>query len=415
MASIKFTKGIIENTPLPETGQAFLWDTEVRGFGVRFTPTARSYIVQARVKGRERRVTLGRHGALTLKQARNRALRELSKMSEGVDPVMTKKREQAHAVTLSEVVSAYLKDRRNLKPSSRADIQKHLDKSFSDWAEKPIAAITRDMVLKRFRELTDRGPAQANQAFRNLRALVNYAIGAYRTDGVPTIPENPVKAISDLKIWNYVKPRSGRIPTDKVGVAWNLLQELRTSPDRTTVSRTLADAVTFLLLTGCRWGEMAALQWKQVNLEDGSWFIADPKNRKAVTFPLSDVALDILKERPRKGDHVFPARTGEGHITDARHVLMEVSGAVGVPITAHDLRRTFRSIAGEVGVDFWKTKLLMGHKISGDVTIQHYTETNDLRYLKKDIQAVADWIVRQGAIAAAGNVVQIPVRTKGGR
>lgn len=408
MAAIKLTKNFVENTPLPETGQAFLWDTEVKGFGVRLTPTTRSYVVQARVKGRERRVTLGRHGVLTLQRARDKALRELSRMSEGIDPVVTKKREQAHAVTLSEVVTAYLKDRRNLKESSRADIRKHLVKSFSDWADKPIAAITRDMVLKRFRELSDRSPAQANQAFRNLRAWINYAIGAYHADGVATIRENPVKAISDLKIWNHIKPRSGRIPTDKVGVAWNVLQELRTTPDATTISRTLADAVTFLMLTGSRWGEMAGLTWDRVNLDEGYWFLPDPKNRTAVTFPLSDIALDILRERPRKGEYVFPDRTGKGHIQEARSVLATVSGAVGVPVTAHDLRRTFRAIAGEVGVDFWKTKLLMGHKISGDVTIQHYTETSDLRYLTKDIQAITNWIVRQGVIAAAGNVVVMP-------
>jgi len=413
--AIKLSKSIVENTPLPEKGQSFLWDLEVSGFGVRLTPTARSYIAQARVKGRERRVTLGRHGVLTLRQARNKALRELSKMSEGVDPVVTKKREEAHAVTLSGVVTAYLKDRRNLKESSRADIRNHLRRSFSDWAEKPIASITRDMVLKRFRELSDRSPAQANQAFRNLRAWINYAIGAYHVDGVATIQDNPVKVLSDVKIWNSVKPRSGRIPMNRVGAAWNLLQGLRTSPNATTISRTLADAVTFLMLTGARWGEMAGLTWDRVNLDEEYWFLPDPKNRTAVTFPLSDVAIDLLKERPRKGNFVFPDRMKTGHIQQARNVVAKLADVAGVPVTAHDLRRTFRSIAGEVKVEFWKTKLLMGHTISGDVTIQHYTETNDLRYLRDDIQAIADWIVRQGAIAAAGNVVQMPARAKGGK
>lgn len=407
IAPVKLAKSIVENVKLPAKGQTFLWDIETKGFGVRFTPTARTYIAQGRVNGRDRRVTLGKHGVLTVKEARKRALKELARMSAGVDPVVTKKREQAHAVTLSGVVTAYLKDRRNLKESSRADIEKHLNKSFSDWSDKPIASITRDMVLKRFRELSDKGPAQANQAFRNLRALFNYSMGAYRADGIPTIPENPVKAISDLKIWNHVKPRSGRIPTDKVGVTWNQLQELRTSPERTTVSQTLADAVTFLLLAGARWGEMASLTWEQVNLDEGYWHIPDPKNRTSVTFPLSRLTLELLKDRPRKGKYVFPAKTGTGHVREARTVLSKVSGAAGVTITAHDLRRTFRAIAGEVGIDFWKTKLLMGHKISGDVTIQHYTETNDLRYLDKEINAIADWITRQGAIAAAENVVQI--------
>ena len=411
---VKLTKTIVENVKLPEKGQAFLWDIELKGFGVRFTPTARTYIAQGRVAGRDRRVTLGKHGVLTVQQARKRAQRELFKMSEGKDPVKEKKRREAQGVTLGQVVEAYLKDRRSLKESSRADILKHLEGSFSDWKDKPIVSITRDKVLTRFRERSDKSYAQANQAFRNLRALINYATGAYQAEGVSIISENPVKAISDLKMWNHVKPRSGRIPNDKIGTVWNTLQGLRNAPEQTPISRTMADAVTFLLLTGARWSEMASLTWDRVNLDEGYWHIPDPKNRTSVTFPLSSGAVDILKERPQKGEHVFPARTATGHIIEARSVLKKISEAAGVHITAHDLRRTFRAIAGECGIDFWKTKLLMGHKISGDITITHYTETNDLRYLQHDIQAVADWIVRQGAIATAGNVVQMPVKAKEG-
>ena len=411
---VKLTKSIVESIPLPEKGQSFLWDIEIKGFGVRLTPTARSYIVQGRVRGRDRRVTLGKHGVLTVQQARKRAQRELSKMSEGIDPSKEKKRREAQGVTLGQVVQAYLKDRRTLKESSRADILKHLEGSFSDWKDKPIVSITREKVLTRFRELSNRSHAQANQAFRNLRAFINYAMGAYQSEGVSIISENPVKAISDLKIWNHVEPRSGRIPTEKIGAAWNALQELRTAPEQTPISRTMADAVTFLFLTGARWSEMASLTLDRVNLEEASWHIPDPKNRKPVTFPLSDAAVDILKDRPQKGEYVSPARTATGHIVEARTVLKKVSEAAGVHVTAHDLRRTFRAITGECGIDFWKTKLLMGHKISGDVTITHYTETNDLRYLSKEINLIGQWITKQGAIEPIDNVVSIST-AKGGR
>jgi hypothetical protein len=54
----------------------------------------------------------------------------------------------------------------------------------------------------------------------------------------------------------------------------------------------------------------------------------------------------------------------------------------------------------------------MGHKMSGDVTISHYTETSDLRYLAPESNAIADWIIRQGNIAASDNVIQLPRRAK---
>lgn len=215
--------------------------------------------------------------------------------------------------------------------------------------------------------------------------------------------------LSDLKIWNTIQPRTGRIPDDKIGLAWNYLQTLRSAPDRTVISRTLADAVSFLMATGCRWSEMAELTWEQVDLEDRSWHLPDPKNRIPITFPLSDVAVGILKDRWQETGFVFPARSGSGHVTAAGGIMGDISSKIKVKVTPHDLRRTFRSIAGICKIEFWKTKLLMGHKLSGDVTLMHYTETADLRYLRPEIDRIGDWIVRQGATAAAENVVPFPV------
>jgi hypothetical protein len=101
-------------------------------------------------------------------------------MLRGNDPAITKKREKAYSLTLREITDKYLKDRRDLKPSSRADIEKHLSRAFSSWADRPAMEITRDKVATRFAELTDRGPAQANQAFRVLRSILNYARATYR-------------------------------------------------------------------------------------------------------------------------------------------------------------------------------------------------------------------------------------------
>jgi integrase len=408
---MKLTKAVVESSALPEQGQKFLWDSEVRGFGVRLHPSGRTYIVQGRVNGVERRVSLGRHGVITLQEARNKARVQLSLMLEGIDPVVDKKRSEAYALTLQELSEKYIEARRDLKPSSIADIKKHVTKSFAPWADRPVIEITRDKVATLFRQLTERSPAQANQAFRILRGLLNYASAAYRPGDQPLILENPVRILSNAKLWNRIQARSGRIPTDKIGIAWNVIRELRERPDQTRIGETLADAASFLLLTGARWSEGAALTWDQVNLEEGWWHLPDPKNRKPLTFPMPRAAVEILKQRERTSPFIFPARSGEGHITEARGVLEKVSSAIGVKVSPHDLRRTFRAVSGECGIEFWKAKLLMGHKISGDVTISHYTETSDLRYLAPESNKIADWIVQHGMIAASSNVV--PIRRAG--
>jgi len=412
---MKLTKKVVDELPFPTVGQTLIWDDDISLFGLRISRGKKTYIVQGRVHGEGtlRRVSLGEHGIITLQEARKKAIKMLSDMGQGKDPIAEKKRAEAYALTLKDIKDKYLEDRRELKESSRADIEKHINKSFSDWKNRPAVEITRDKVAKRFTQLTDKSPAQANQAFRILRALLNYARAAYQHDGKAVIIENPVSVLSETKRWNTIKPRSGRIPTNKIGVAWNILKSLREDPAQTVVGLTLADSICFLLLTGARWSEMANLKWDCVNLDDLSWRIPDPKNRNPVTFPLSEITAKILSARPKNSEYVFPSRIGDGfgHIKDARGVLDKVSAVVGVRISNHDLRRTFRAVAGECNIEFYKTKLLMNHKLSGDVTITHYTETSDLRYLAPEINLIDDWIVREGVIAASDKVVRFR-RTK---
>ena len=70
----KITKRFVEAIK-PDKRDLFVWDTEVRGFGVRVKPSGvRSYLVQYRNRyGRSRRLTIGQHGRLTAEQARRQA------------------------------------------------------------------------------------------------------------------------------------------------------------------------------------------------------------------------------------------------------------------------------------------------------------------------------------------------------
>lgn len=409
---MKFTKSNIDKLALPKPGErVLLWDSDLPGFGLRVTPSGKMYIAQSRVDGVTRRISLGKHGILTPDEARKKAQRELAKMRDGKDPVIEKRRVKAFSLTLQEIAEKYLEDRRDLKASSRADIEKHLKKSFADWANRPATEITRDKVLTRFRELTDKGPTQANQAFRNLRALLNYARATYRPGDKPILIENPVQVLSDAKLWNKVKAKSGRIPTDKIGATWNMIQKERGAPEQTSISRTVADIVLFLLLTGCRWSEASGLTWEQVNLDESWWYLPDPKNRTPVKFPLSHVAREILKARPQDSIYVFSSRYDlKKPINTARSLLLKISKVIETPISAHDLRRTFRAIAAECNIELWRTKLLMNHKLSGDVTIAAYTEKEDLRYLSTEINQIADWVLSQGFIAGSANIVQMPTK-----
>lgn len=413
---MKLTKSRVEALPIPparktskDAGQAIYWDEELRGFGVRITPSgARSYIVQGRANGKTRRVTLGTHGVLTCDEARRKAKAALLALDDGIDPVIEKKRAVVAALTLREVATDYCANRRTKKggaltPMTIRDIERHITANFGDWADKPIVNINSDMCRTRFEEISKRSEAQANQAFRILRALINFSIDEEN----PRI--NPVRALSKKGLWNQNKAKSGFIPLDKVGAVWNLLQERRASPALLSIAQTGADITLFIMLTGCRWSEAAELTRDCVNLEAGSWHDPDPKNHNPVTFPIPAPLRAILESRPRieGNDYVFPGRGKTPFLKDARSTMAEVSKLAGLHLTHHDLRRTYIAIGIHLKIEMWKLKLLTNHISKGDVTIDHYTETGDLRYLSGEAEQIAAWIVEQGKIATSANVIQL--------
>lgn len=406
----KLTKMVVDGFSLPEKSPVFIWDTELKNFGIKLNPTGKVFVVQSRVNGQSRRVKIGDYGVFTVDEARRAAKQYLMDMSNGINPTEEKKIKGAQAVTIEEVAQDYINDR-TLKNSSIKDINKHLKGTFKDWKDQPITAITRDMVLKLFRQRSEKSPAQANQAFRVLRALLNYAMEAYRPGNKPIILENPVQVISGARIWNEIKPKNRRIPIEKVGQAWVMLENLQKDPAQTMAFRSMVDAVLFCLLTGARWGECQKLTWSNVNLESGvdketgailgQWYIEDPKNKIPITLPLSSQARALLENKPRMEENNFvfcSEKSKTGYIGPGRFVTDQLTKALGVELSAHDLRRTFRSIAAHLNIELWRTKLLMNHKMGNDITIQAYTEKSDLEYLRFDIKAIGDWIERQGKL-----------------
>ena len=424
---MKLTKSTVERLPIPDKESSLFWDDDLAGFGVRvWSSGKRSYIVQGRANGKSRRVVIGLHGSplsptetLTPDKARKLAMGLIANFSKDIDPFHEKQRKQSLSVTLQDVCDVYLKERRTAKggeltPRTKADIARHIRVSFADWASKPITSITRDLCSARFSELSARGPTQANQAFRILRALLNYAREAYRAGDVPILPENPVAVISGKKMWNPNNAKNGRIPLEQIGAVWNLLQHKRSADVVRVSSKTGADIVLFLILTGCRWSEAAELTWDRVNLKSKTWHIPDPKNHNEVTIPISLPLLAILTERSKgkTSSYVFPARyekTKNGFVGDAKATMEEVSKISGLHLTHHDMRRTFQAIGIKNNIEMWKLKLLKNQKMQNDVSITNYTETSDLTYLAGEVETIATWVVEQGKIANRANVIQIKV------
>lgn len=206
---VKLTKSVIEKTSAPATGQCFLRDSELLGFALRVTPGAKSFVVEKRIKGKVKRMTLARYPELTVEQARKHAQKLLGEIAGGSDPTAKKKRDKLQSTTLAQAFRDFLIARKNLRPYTVYNYARVMEVAFVDWQERPIVAITKDMVAKRHSEMGEtRGQAYANLAMRFLRALLNFAIARYEeADGTPILRDNPVKRLSQTRAWYRIERR----------------------------------------------------------------------------------------------------------------------------------------------------------------------------------------------------------------
>jgi len=120
-----------------------------------------------------RRITLGRESQLTPTTSRKNAQKILAAFAAGKDPTVEKTRKKIRGVTLREVLEHYLTVR-HIKPNTQKAYRNIIPRCLGDWVDKPVTAITREMVEQRHLDLrkTTRqgtsGEAQANHVMRIL-------------------------------------------------------------------------------------------------------------------------------------------------------------------------------------------------------------------------------------------------------
>src|SRR5262249_46453393 len=84
----KLTEAAVKRAHAPRTGQVFLWDGEVRGFGVRILPGgSKTFWFQYRPHGgKSRMVRIGVYPGLSIRAARKVAHRFVSQVADGGNP-----------------------------------------------------------------------------------------------------------------------------------------------------------------------------------------------------------------------------------------------------------------------------------------------------------------------------------------
>ena len=397
-------------TPPATKAQAFYRDDTLKGFAVRVTSSGtKAFIVETRVNGKVRRSTLGKYPALTVEQARKEASKLLGKIASGVDPLAEKREAEARAVTLAEAFKDYLDTRKTLKPKTVKDYQGVMRIAFGGWQQKPLTAISKDMVERHYKKLgTNHGEAYANLAMRVLRTVLNFAAGKYEdTQGRSILPENPVKRLSATRAWYRVDRRQTLIKAHELKPWYQAVMALESthSAHKPDVVR---DYLLLILFTGLRRQEAASLSWDHVDLVGKTLTVTDTKNHQDHTLPLSDFLFDLLTRRKAEASgspFVFPGKGADGYLVEPRKQMVKVTAASGVSFTIHDLRRTFIIVAESLDIPAYALKRLLNHKMNNDVTAGYIVA--DVERLRVPMQKITDYLLTTMGVKPTAEVVDI--------
>jgi len=139
--------------------------------------------------------------------------------------------------------------------------------------------------------------------------------------------------------------------------------------------------------TAMRRGEIAALQWEYIDLDDGTAFLPDTKNGEPRTVPLSPYAIQLLRQAGvKESGRPFPIRADS--ITKA---FSRIRDKVGITdLRFHDMRHEATSRLFEKGLSATEVKMITGHK--SYQMLDRYTHLNARHIVEK--LAVVDELER---------------------
>ena len=437
MSKIRFSAGRIDDFECPPgKSQAFLWDSESPGLGLRATAKGKkAYIFQAKVNGKSPRMTIGEPKTWSIEEARAEARRLKVIVDSGKDPRQVKADalavEQAErttraaqvaaaaeasrraAVVLADVWPIYIeygKAKRNKRTGeigwSAAHLLAHIELSASGGVEKkrgkgqtkarPLAALmesrltelTGERLAAWLDEETKFRPTAAALSFRLLRAFAGWAADHPSYAGL--IPTDAFRARKVKDSLPKQETKDGDcLQREQLPVWFEYVRKIN--------NPVISTYLQGLLLTGARRRELGALRWADVDFQWQSLTLRD-KTEGTRTIPLPPYLARLLQALPRRNEWVFSSPAAkDGKIAEPRYAHSDALKAAGLPhVSLHGLRRSFGTLSEWVECPAGVAAQIMGHSASA-VQEKHYRRRalDLLRLWHNKIEA---WILTEGNV-----------------
>jgi integrase len=264
------------------------------------------------LNGKSRKAGLGSYPAVSLAMAREAAAQYKQWLSQGIDPIDQRDKQQADASTViptftSAAAKFILTNRHQWKNRKHA---KQWISTIRTYAKpkignKLVTNITTEDVQAILSPIWTSKTETAKRVQGRIERVLDWATAKkYRTG------DNPARWSGNLdQIFpspNKVKKiNNGGNESHQLAMPYQDLPEFLNGLEGK--SGNSVKALKFLILTACRSGEVLNATWDEIDLENKTWTI--PASRmKAGTehrIPLTDNMVDILEAVPRLNEYVF--------------------------------------------------------------------------------------------------------------
>jgi integrase len=345
MASL--TETLVKKATPPESGNAITYDGEVKGFGLRVTAAgSKSFILNYRIAGRERRLTIGGYPAWSAAAARDEAKKLRRLVDQGVDP-LAERQEMAKAPTVQALWERYEQSHLPTLSARGQTDQRAMWRDFILPAFKStkVADLTATEIDGLHARISLTKPIRANRVLEVLRKALNLAI---RWGWVS-------RNVADSFSRNKEVARERFLSPDEYQLVLHKLDEMP--------NQKAANAIRLLSLTGARRGEVLTMEWADLDLLNSIWTIPMHKNkaRKKKRLPLSPAAATLLKSMESESRYVF--ETSEGTpMADLKRPWEWLRRETGLEeLRIHDLRHSFASMLISQGETLEVIGKLLGH------------------------------------------------------
>lgn len=400
----------------PEQASYRLWDSELKGFGLKVSPRGvKTYFVWYRAgEGRgapRREYTIARHGEMTPDQAREEAACVLSRVRLGEDP-QVKRQKARDEMRIAALCDLYLTDGVATKKAStlisdKARIRAHIKPLLGMW---PVSSVTSADVARFMRDVAagktaahGKPSVAALQAKGVKGAALKASQTRQRTDAAARGGKGTATRTLGLlgAIFAFAVREGMRADNLVRGVERfkdNKAQRFLSAEElgRLTTALQVAEdgganrqglnVIRLLTLTGARKSEIEGLRWSEVDFERSSLRLADSKTGARIV-PIGAAALACLQGLPQSSasPFVFPSRRdADRHYIGTPKVWEKVRAAADLAdVRLHALRHTYASFGVAGGLSLPMIAAILGHK---DVkTMQQYAHLAD-----SPVKAAAD-------------------------